>query len=805
MRSLWPTNNTKEAVLYPEQKQPATKEDIDRIEEQINALSDTVDLYTDQLEQFKADIRAAFTTGTLTADAIDAISSTIQTLISNSATITSADITNLTASIATLGGLTVNGNTSLQETSTGDLTVHGDEAVTGNITATGNINAAEATVDTLHANTLDVNTVEFNTFNADTLNADTVNADAIDADAATLDAATIGNATVTELNATKSISPENYNEVIYNRFFNHNQTFNKMSLTNYSLGADNNYFITLPPFKNGRYYVIGVNATNGDYLWSIEVDNSVQNVKFAWSVRDDYNYLRYVEFVKDTVEYMLVAANTGGIVTDIYYQGTDFNTQLAPTIYGTKPVDGTKHFDLTRRNGTYIPNSIFAGEFHAESILIDNVEFESVYVNKHLYVPTSVDQYGEPLGYSDGTPGQYITTEEDNYGHKYPVWETPATSIVEDDIKLVTGDTIFNYDGTAEDGNGDPAYPISELNEDTTVHGNITVEDGIHNPHLFIGTEAEYAAQDYLADDAIVVKTDELSGPRIYRRRVIDNVVTLKPFAAIEPNGTNAKPLIYDSATDTIKTVDALDISELKAHDAVFHDITVSGTAHINDYEEQQVIGNYITLRANNNAALANGEYSGLVVNHYDSNGNLVAILADNTGTLRIGTGTGTKTTYANLYFADNKYYTDAELTTEVTPQGVMTSWATYEKTADYEHWTNAVWTVISFSNAEPLLTRDEVANMTDAALLKWNAAAKKAQTIPAPSADEQFLQATIDDTDPLNPVVGYTWTNKQAGNYIFDTVAQYQAYAATHNIPDKSTIYIRNETDYILGDFQNA
>jgi hypothetical protein len=78
-------------------------------------------------------------------------------------------------------------------------------------------------------------------------------------------------------------------------------------------------------------------------------------------------------------------------------------------------------------------------------------------------------------------------------------------------------------------------------------------------------------------------------------------------------------------------------------------------------------------------------------------------LVTDSTGVLRVGNGTTTDTTYAQLYYryADDKYYSDAEFTTEVNPTGALTKWDTIEETVDYVHWTNAVFSTIEFTNTE--------------------------------------------------------------------------------------------------------
>lgn len=279
---------------------------------------------------------------------------------------------------------------------------------------------------------------------------------------------------------------------------------------------------------------------------------------------------------------------------------------------------------------------------------------------------------------------------------------------------------------------------------------------------------------------------------KLYRNRNGE----LKELMAHEPNPVDKKPVIYDATDDTYKTTDSIDIEEGNFSTVITDELYVNGTAHINNTEEHDVEGNYLTLRANQNTALANGTYSGIIINHYNTNGDLLVLVTDNTGTLRVGTGTGTNTTYTDLYYANSKYYTDSTLTTEVEPSGVMTSWDTYETTDTYEHWTNAVWTTISFTTAEPLLTRSEAVSMVDKSLLRWDATNNCAATIAAPTCDESTL--AYDATNCC-----YYWQEKQPGSLIFDTVADYNAYAATTNVPNGTAVYIRCESGYLIGDDQ--
>ena len=101
------------------------------------------------------------------------------------------------------------------------------------------------------------------------------------------------------------------------------------------------------------------------------------------------------------------------------------------------------------------------------------------------------------------------------------------------------------------------------------------------------------------------------------------------------------------------------------------------------------------------------------------------------------------------------------------------------------------------YSNAvdslEPLLTRDEANCMNNQGLIYWDCTGNKAKTLPLPTCDEQTLTACIN-----GGTLDYCWKDKQAGNYTFASMACYEAYAATHNIPLNSTINIQDEETYL-------
>lgn len=239
---------------------------------------------------------------------------------------------------------------------------------------------------------------------------------------------------------------------------------------------------------------------------------------------------------------------------------------------------------------------------------------------------------------------------------------------------------------------------------------------------------------------------------KIYRRRkfTIDGATVTKLDELMASNSdkelVDQLPIIYNQLRHAYETSDKIDIEEGNFNKVITDTLYVNGTAHINNTEEHDVEGDYLTLRANNQSALANGTYSGIIINHYNSAGDLLMIVADNTGTARLGTGSGTRTTYPELYYDGNIYFTDPEdkAGTTVEPEGVLIEWQSYERTDDYEHWTDAEWIVITFTDTEPILTRDESVDMSDKALIQWSADGEKAVTISLPTNDEDVLTAHV-------------------------------------------------------------
>ena len=224
--------------------------------------------------------------------------------------------------------------------------------------------------------------------------------------------------------------------------------------------------------------------------------------------------------------------------------------------------------------------------------------------------------------------------------------------------------------------------------------------------------------------------------------------------------------------------------------------MTVSGTVHSIDQEEIVADGDTVTLRANNNLPLATGQVSGIVVNKYNGTDDL-AIVTDNEGTVRVGTGKGTDTTYTNiaLNHSDGKYYTyenDTYTLLDPQPNGNMTSWTGKDVVGGYTHYATAVFTVIEKTSLQPLLTREEENNLADGAVLVWDAEKTKAIGT-APTNSMQTLVSKIVDGK-----ISYEW-----GSAV-DVVQDGNMHAVTSNavasaLENKRTINPATNIDFSI------
>ena len=455
-RKLWPTGNEKPSALTPRnQSFNLTEDAYNAIIEAIEAVNTRVTNTDSDLQAYKDALASEITSHLGTFDSIS---------VTDRADIVNAVVDTLTATSATIPTLNSNDVTTVDLTAQRaaiDEIVNVTSADIATVNAT-TVNADEGNFTSLHVDSFDAEHYQIDQAAISDFTSEIAQVEDLTAVRANVDNLTASETTTTTLEATNAVINESsitddYSRNIYNHYFNHNKIFNRQIVSSASISADDDCYIVLPKFKNGTYYLIAKNGDNGPFLWSLEIENSIRNISFRWSnASDEVQYLKDVDFINDEYghQFIQIHFNTNGLATHIWHQCTDYETQTPPSMYDRAQYTGDsvfKHFDITRNHGIYLPNAVFAGEFHADSIEIDDVHFDEVYVNHSIQLPNAYDQYGEALGYTRGLPGQYITNKENDNNFDELEWKEPVDNRVPTDANetrtLITEATLGNYTG----------------------------------------------------------------------------------------------------------------------------------------------------------------------------------------------------------------------------------------------------------------------------------------------------------------------------------------------------------------------
>lgn len=782
------TNN-----LFNQEKNMATKQDIQDLSNQISAISDSLDSVSENLSQYITSMGKNITTGQ-----INALQAAISILEATNAKLTSANITSLT----------VSGMSSLASLTADLATISSDLTVGGNATITGDIKASNATFEEITATTANIANWTVENLTANKITATEIEAGSIKSNG-TISAnniesttATIGNLSGNEITADKV--------TVSNELSSALGTFDEVKVENIHWKESVDYpnttevYLTVPHFENGTYYLRANGPTRT--LFTIEILNSVDNFFVRWSqalvgyIATMYKtgdgpssqiciHIKNIENVAFSLEYATVCA-TPNVSAPV-------GSVNPPSVYGTRyPViykDGNKFFRLVD-----LANQ--GSDAHILSKVSTNV-YDDV-TREYTFDGT------ENVIYYDYLPDQSLNTDDNVQFNKITTTEFSATS--------------------------------SDISKDLTVGEKVKLPNIYNGPAL---TEEEKAA---LPDDTLLIDTNVIS-----RKTTKASTVQIKPFVPYDENNSSEnRPLVYDSVNDVLKkangdidipgnltvggnntitgnttingTLEAgntkvngntnitgnttiggtLDVSgetKLTGDTFVSGDLTVSGTVHSIDQEEIVADGDTVTLRANNNLPLATGQVSGIVVNKYNGTDDLT-VATGNDGTLRVGTAEGTDTTYTNiaLNHSDGKYYTyenDTYTLLDPQPNGNMTSWTGKDVVGGYTHYATAVFTVIDTKTLAAIATRDEETNMNDGGVVVWNSDTTSLKTLPLPTNNAQALVSKWTE-DPETHVItkGYEWkSNVGGGGLAF--VGTRAEYEVAKLIPEGKNGYIGPQT----------
>ena len=808
MRNIFP-NQKQTNNLFNQEKDMATKQDIQDLSNQIIAISNSLTNTSEKLANYIASMGENITTGQ-----INAMQAAISKLEATNATLTSANITSLNVSgITALNSLTADLATIASDlTVGGSLNVSGDvkgaNALFDEITAT-TANIANWTVENLTANKITSTEIEAGSIKSN----GTVSANNIKSATAT-----IGNLSGNEITADKV--------TVSNELSSALGTFDEVKIENIHWKESVDYpnttevYLTVPHFENGTYYLRANGTTKT--LFTVEIQNSVDNFFVRWSqaiagyiatmykLGNDQNsqiciHIKNIENVAFTLEYATICA-TPNVSAPV-------GSVNPPSEYGTRyPViykDGNKFFRL-----------VDLANQGSDSHILSKVS-TNVYDDATL---TYTFDGTENVTYYDYIPDQSLNKNDNVQFNKITTLESSATS--------------------------------SDISKDLTVGEKVKLPNIYNGPAL---TEEEKAA---LKDETLLIDENKIT-----RKTTKAGAVQIKPFVPYDENNeTENRPLVYDPVNDVLKkatgdidipgnltvggnnnitgnttingTLEAgntkvngtlaagntvldgtLDVSgntKLTGDAFISGDLTISGTVHSVDQEEVVADGDTITLRANNNLPLATGQVSGIVVNKYNGTDDLT-VATGNDGTLRVGTAAGTDTEYTNiaLNHSDGKYYkyeNDTYTLLDPQPSGNMTAWTGKNVVGGYTHYATATFTVVDTTTLSPIATRDEEENMNDGGVVVWDSDTTSMKTVPLPTNNAQALVSKWTE-DPETHVVtkGYEWkSNVGGGGLAFvGTRAEYEVAKLIPEGKDgyigpQTLVTITDEDEIVEGDIKN-
>lgn len=804
MRNIFPdqkqTNN-----LFNQEKDIATKQDIQDLSNQIIAISDSLTNTSEKLANYIASMGENITTGQM-----NALQAVISVLEATNATLTSANITSLN----------VSGITALNSLTADLATIASDLTVGGSLNVSGDVKGANALFDEITATTANIANWTVENLTANKINATEIEADSIKSNgnviagnikSATADIGTLHSSAITA--DTVAVNGELFAKL---GKFDEAKVGNIHWLESVDY-TDTEVYLTLPHYENGTYYLRarGTNKT----LFTIEAFNSVDNFFVKWS------------------------QNVGGTIAEMLKLGNDENSQLCVHIkvneafkleYAT--VCATPN--VSAPNGSVNPPEkwetryIVAYQHGCKFFRLVDLAHqgsESHVLSKRV---TSV--------YADATPSYDFDNTSNVMNYDY----LPDQSLNTDDD--------VNFHAVHAD-----KITIESLN----VPKDLTVGEKAKLPNIYNGpalTDEEKAA---LKDETLLIDENKIS-----RKTTKAGAVQIKPFVPYDENNeTENRPLVYDPVNDVLKkatgdidipgnltvggnnnitgnttingTLEAgntkvngtlaagntvldgtLDVSgntKITGDAFISGNLTVSGTVHSVDQEEVVADGDTVTLRANNNLPLATGQVSGIVVNKYNGTDDLT-VATGNDGTLRVGTAVGTDTTYTNiaLNHSDGKYYTyenDTYTLLDPQPNGNMTSWTGKNVVGGYTHYATAVFTVIDTTTLAAIATRDEEANMSDGGVVVWDSDTISLKTVPLPTNNAQALVSKwTEDPDTHIITKGYEWkSNVGGGGLAFvGTRAEYEVAKLIPEGKDgyigpQTLVTITDEDDFLQGEIK--
>ena len=765
MRELFPSTCNKDCTIP--NGNAVTQEQLLAVLSEIQALNDKLTSTINYIDEYKEANSNGIKTITLDAQNIKASNAKISSLLEAvEANITDADFTTITvnelanikkvvAEVIQITDSLITKNATVETASIGTATIL--DADISNLKAKTieieNWLIETFTVDTLKANVqIETPLLKATNVTSDTVNATDTTTEKLEATTATITKETVKESDITTLK-TSNIVWQQYQTIV----------------------NPDEFYIQVPKFINGAYFLAAIDDTN-TVCFTIEIQNSINNYYVSWSKTQPGFLSKFYIDKTDKTSQIYFKANTLGKSLTLKYASVGLENVTAPQEYDVLPINPETEYDI-------------------------------VYADGH--------KYWNPVDlFNDGTAVGTLTL-------------LPQT------WKMSSNEGV-NYD-TVANVQFNVYRPNQDLNKEASVEfNNVTTEKvntkTVESP-TFVTSDKDISAYDLSPfENGTLINMKD--GLKVKQWRKDGNELSpIVPYKSVNETAAN-NPLVYDNVDDTLKRTKTIALDKLTVKDTsvenelevkgrvnaesdvyVSGDLFVSGGTHTTTTEDISAESDIITLRSNNNLSLETGQVSGIVVNKYNGIDDL-SIVTDNEGTVRVGTGKGTPTTYTQIAYnnEDNKYYkyTENEDGTysysllNPQPSGVLTDWAGKKQIDGYTLYSSAIFTVIEKTSLQPLLTREEESDLTDGAVLVWDAEKTKAVGTIAPTNSMQTLVSKIVDGK-----ISYEWGSAgSAGLAFIGTRAEYEVAKIIPegnegHIPAKAMVIITDEDDTIRGEIK--
>lgn len=765
MRELFSSTCNKDCTISNDDA--VTQEQLLAVLSEIQALNDRLTATINYIDEYKAANSNGIKTITLDAQNIKASNAKISSLLEaveanitdgNFTTITVNELVNIKKAVAEVIQIT-------------------DSLITKNATVeTASIGTAtilDADISNLKAKTIEIENWLIKTFTVDTLKANVqIETPLLRAANVTSDTVSATDTTTEKLKATNAtINKETVKESDITTLKTSNIVWQQYQ----TIVNPDEFYIQVPKFINGTYFLAAIDDTN-TVCFTIEIQNSINNYYVSWSKTQPGFLEKFYIDKTDKTSQIYFKANTLGKSLTLKYASIGLENVTAPHEYDVLPINPETEYDIAYADG---------------------------------------HKYWNPVDlFNDGTAVGTLTLLPQT-------WEMSSN-------EGINYDTVTNVQFNVY-------RPNQDLNKEAVVEfNNVTTEKvntkTVESP-TFVTSDKDISAYDLsLFENGALINVKD--GLKVKQWRKDGNELSpIVPYKPVNEAAAN-NPLIYDNVDDTLKRTKTIALDKLNVKDAtvenglevkgrvnaesdvyVSGDLFVAGGTHTTTTEDISAESDIITLRSNNNLSLETGQVSGIVVNKYNGVDDL-SIVTDNEGTVRVGTGKGTPTSYTQIAYKneDNKYYkytvngdgTYSYSLLNPQPSGVLTDWEGKKQIDGYTLYSSAIFTVIEKTSLQPLLTREEENNLADGAVLLWNAEKTKAIGTIAPTNSMQTLISKITDGK-----ISYEWGSAgSAGLAFIGTRAEYEAAKMIQegnkgHIPNHSLVILTDETDTVKGEIK--